>query len=425
MAEVQPRDILLRVGGRTLQRYGVLAVAGAGRSAVEVVETFTRPDASRCATYIDRDGILRTAAANILRADDWAPYYEQGLLDALGNPLHGPRFEGTRTNLIENGDCESDVVGWVTISATVVRSNAYPSFGSWAADITTTNVASSGVQWTKRDTTRILVSPTTVYTVSAWLRKPAGGANVTLQFTIDWYTGAGAFISTSTGPAFTLISDGTRQRFAFTASAPGTAATAVPGVLTNVAQGVFDFWADIPQFEQGTFQSSAIPTLTGAVTRAADSLTVLFNWGSSRDITALARIARPVWAEAVGTLGINPTIYQLGAIPHLRANALSGSRTWQSNIDTGGTDQDVQTPIPAGGELQLCSQYRLLGTNGRVRQDVGSGFGVESGIASTIPAFGSQTLSVGSGVLQELHGVLLDLIFCGGPFTRAEMLAIP
>lgn len=69
MSEVLPRDVLLRFGGRVLQRHGVLAVAGAARGVREVTETFTRADPSTFAASIGRDAMVRKAAANVPRLE--------------------------------------------------------------------------------------------------------------------------------------------------------------------------------------------------------------------------------------------------------------------------------------------------------------------------------------------------------------------
>jgi hypothetical protein len=97
MAEIRPSDILLRVGGRTWQRHGALAVSGSGRSLIELPYTFTRADGvTPLATFIDRDLTTRTAAADKVRIEYPSAYY--GLVDAFGYPVCGPSLEGGRSN---------------------------------------------------------------------------------------------------------------------------------------------------------------------------------------------------------------------------------------------------------------------------------------------------------------------------------------
>ncbi|MGH8247506.1 MAG: phage head spike fiber domain-containing protein, partial [Gammaproteobacteria bacterium] len=97
MAEVRPQDILLRIGGRTLHRYGVLAVSGASRGRIEdLKETFTRPAQVR--RYRDRDGIGRKAGADTVAIE--YPSILSGLVDQFGFPYCGPLLEGARTQLV-------------------------------------------------------------------------------------------------------------------------------------------------------------------------------------------------------------------------------------------------------------------------------------------------------------------------------------
>src|SRR6267142_3138462 len=94
MAEVFPKDCLLRCGGATLHRFGYPAVAGSRRGPVELPLTFARADAATCATYIDRDGTVRVAEANKLRRE-WVDLDGDGVRESPGLLL-----EGSRTNVV-------------------------------------------------------------------------------------------------------------------------------------------------------------------------------------------------------------------------------------------------------------------------------------------------------------------------------------
>lgn len=72
MSAVMPKDILLRVGGRTMQRHGVIAVAGSrrGHGPFRPIETFTRADGTTpLATFVDQGGIMRKAAQHKMRIE--------------------------------------------------------------------------------------------------------------------------------------------------------------------------------------------------------------------------------------------------------------------------------------------------------------------------------------------------------------------
>src|SRR5258706_9408296 len=110
MADVRTQDILLRVGGLTLKRYNCVAVSGASR--LEVPITFTRADATSCATEIDRDGLLHIAAANALRTE-WVDLDGDGVRETPGMLL-----EGTRTNDWDRSE-EMDHANWSKTAVTV------------------------------------------------------------------------------------------------------------------------------------------------------------------------------------------------------------------------------------------------------------------------------------------------------------------
>src|ERR1051326_188323 len=110
MTDIMPRDILLRVGGRTLLRHGVLAYAGVNPSD-EFKETFSRADASTCATAIGLDGLIRTAAANVPRIE-WVDLDGDGIRETPGILL-----EGSRTNLALRSQ-ELDNAAWTRTALT-------------------------------------------------------------------------------------------------------------------------------------------------------------------------------------------------------------------------------------------------------------------------------------------------------------------
>src|ERR1051325_3239540 len=90
MSEILPRDVLLRIGGRTLHRTGFLAATGAGRGYVEVKETVSRAASS---LVIARDGHIGSVGQGLARIE-----YPVGLLDSSGNPLASLRCDGIITN---------------------------------------------------------------------------------------------------------------------------------------------------------------------------------------------------------------------------------------------------------------------------------------------------------------------------------------
>jgi len=86
---IHPRDILFYGGGAALQKYGTLSrrTTPIARKGEDVAETFTR---TGTAYYIDGQGVLQLAAANLPRINHWGD----------GARLSTPRLlvEGARTN---------------------------------------------------------------------------------------------------------------------------------------------------------------------------------------------------------------------------------------------------------------------------------------------------------------------------------------
>lgn len=125
MAEILPRDILVRAGGRTLSR-GVLAWGGANR-ADELKEAITRTttrrfrDSGPLGTGTLGNG--RTAAAGNVALD-----YASGLVDQFSNPLGGPLIHEARTQILTAADTEN-FVNWAPTNGPVLGGGQNDPFG--------------------------------------------------------------------------------------------------------------------------------------------------------------------------------------------------------------------------------------------------------------------------------------------------------
>jgi len=445
MPEVFPKDVLLRVGGRALARHGVLAVAGSRRGLVDVPYTFARADATTCATYIDRDGIVRLAAANIPRIE-WVDLDGDGIRETPGILL-----EGSRTNTSLRSE-EIDNATWVKTGGppTVVANATTAPDGASTAD----RVVPAASLQNPNINQAITITANEACAASIYV-KPSGYTSIVLRFSNAGSTqGFQVSFDASTGLIGTInagFGGGTLQVSHVTALANGwyrldmagtigggiTAAAFFVFVYNNIAganaqtaftgdgtQGVYLWGA---QLERGAaFASSYIKTVASAVTRAADSFTVPFNFGPM-DLTMLHRIARPVWADAVGNIGIFNGLSSLGtAVSRLRVNADNTIRQMYANPDTPASSPASLVAIPAGASLTFCSQWRNLTTGPKAKIDAGSGFAAESSAATAFAAFGDQTLRVGGiAAGSELYGVLLDVMVLRGLFSYAEAGAVP
>jgi len=397
---VRVPDVLLRISPKMLERYNSVVVAGAGRGrAVPLPYVFTRADASPCATSWGKDGVLRLAAASKLRADDYGPYYEQGLVDALGQPLHGIRLEGTRTNVVlwnrdltnaawtkTNVSAAKDQIGVDGVAASASKITASAGNGTCLQAITLGSSARAQSAYVKRVT----------------------GSGV-VEMTMD---NGGTWTAVTVTAAWTRVTIPTQT-------------IANPTVGFRIVTNGDAIAVDFVQNENGVFPSSPIAVTTVAVVRAADALTVPFNFGPV-DKTILYRFARPVWADAAGDLGINVELLTLGTVndPNARVQlyAQQGARTFTGRFGTSASQASAS--IPSGAELAFTTQCKNASTLPAVAVDVGSGLTAFDTGAPAFTAYANQIATFGYSTGQP-YIVLTDVLVPRGLFTRAEMLAIP
>lgn len=230
------------------------------------------------ATYVDRDGILKTATSDELRYTcDPATREPRGLL-----------LEAASTNLSYPSEDLSDVA-WTKSGATVSANAATAPDGATTADKIVEDSSSGG--HSVRET--ISFTSGTTYTYSEFV-KAAERSRVCLQIG----SGGSAFPNVSNHRGFFDLATGTIYlqgssilsaaihaypngwyRCEITATAQASASESVIAYLCadsggtvsyagNGASGLF-VWG--PQVEAGAIASSYIPTTTAAATRAADS----------------------------------------------------------------------------------------------------------------------------------------------------------
>jgi hypothetical protein len=389
-------SLILSAGGDVLAKYGVLVrrLAPQGRGGEGLAETFTR---AGTAWHIGRDGLYHPVAANVPRADY--------LVDPVNGGLAAPYLvlENAATNLIENSDCEADIVGWNAAAGTetLARDNAQAFNGSWSCKVTTVNSASSGCWWNPRAGGRIAAAAATQYTISVWIYCPAASVGKTLQLAINWWNNVPAVINTSAGAAVALVAGW--QRLTFTATSPAGTVTCQPLCYTNLAQGVFSFWADVPQFEAGWFPTSAIPTTVGQVTRNAETLSIPYYVGPG-GCWIYGRVLPP-WstsnlpgAPEQGLFGIGLTWAGAGQ-ETIMSDVVANWRCW--NAIAGDLTQFNVNAIPGGFVPPFVFEYLVLvygdgSVQGRISLNAGAD------IASARSA-------VGLGFAKQFSSLLLYL----------------
>lgn len=228
------------------------------------------------ATYFDEGGVLRTAAANTPRWDNYPDTcLPRGLLCEPG-----------RTNSIANNTGAGAVVGTPgTIPTGWGFSGTTPTYQVVAIGIES-GIEFIDVRFTGSSTfsmnfcgsTDIAASNNAAWSTSVFLKIASGSlANLTLNVSMAQRTAAGAALASLNSPAIVPTSAALRtQRFGYSATTnDATIGRLQPRVLAT-ATGAFDVTLrfGLPQQELGNTVTSVIKTSSGAVSRSADVPTV-------------------------------------------------------------------------------------------------------------------------------------------------------
>jgi hypothetical protein len=303
----------------------------------------------------------------------------------------------TSPNLIENGEYEVDAVGSAAVGgSTLVRSNTHAKHGQYSLKITTANSADSGASFTLRSGSRIpaVVGETSVLLV--WVYGTGSAVGKTLRLAIAWYTSGGSLISTATQDGYTLVEGW--QALRFSAVAPATTATALPAVLTDSAEGVFDLWIDGVQ--------CAAPV-------------------ASFDANDLLQpVVRAVAQDPAGGLPVFQTIVRYGRLGVVQASDLAGAvtddrramlaREWREATATDATVQTAHLLSPQVVEDSLLQVEGNAQAEADRRQTLR---GVQRDRFELLVAYRDELLSLDLGQVIELTHARYGLD--GGKFFRA------
>lgn len=291
--------------------------------------TFSRASG---ATYVDANGVLQTAAANVLRDGHYVRNPVTGLME------RSVLLEGQRTNLFLRSNDFANA-SWTKYAqgiaaAPVVTPNAgvAPDGTATAARIVFNSVGSNGAD---RSFLQQIPAATasTAYTSSFWVKSATGDPE-----TVVLINNFGTVTSTTT---VVVGAEWTRVTNTHTTSGTDTAARTWFGINgTGSAARSADVLVWGAQLEAGAFPSSYIPTTTAAATRQADLLEMPLA-ASVADLSVFARFVD------VGTSTNGTSVWSLGVGEEssLRATYDSGYRGRYRNIvsgDPGGSGYDNQ-----------------------------------------------------------------------------------
>jgi hypothetical protein len=426
MATPTSDQILFRLGDNARRRVGRIWMRADTLDGIGA-PVFTRPDGAPCATYVDRGGLVRVAAADKLRIE-WVDLDGDGIRETPGILL-----EGSRTNLCLRSE-EFDHGTWTGLATVTANTDVAPD-GTTTADTLTDDDAAA---FEFKIQTFTVANDSLTHVIAIFVKKTTAATNTFgLNIALSGGTGVSAFprLNTNSGllagaaaaQVFSVgnywllicpITNNTTGNTSLSVQvfpATGTNSGSNPGTDNVAATGSAVVWG--AQVEKAPCRSSYLKTVASAVTRAADTFTMPFGFGPD-DITVLRRVARPVWAGA-GTPGLNPATFQLStAVPYVAGNFATSGNV-RGLVDGTVADALQETAFPAGSLLEATNQFKDLGTSGAVAVDVGNGPTSFVGGATPFAVFGNQTLQVGN----QLFAVLVDLVIARGLFTHSEMLA--
>lgn len=169
-----------------------------------------------------------------------------------------------RTNLVVNPSFKTNTTGWsLTGSSTIARVTYDSFYGSSCLEVTKAAASNSGAVISSR----IAVSASTSYAVSAYVKVPSGQETGTLRINVAWYTATsgGSLISTSNTTSIEIIDgiDWTRLSGVFTS--PANAAAALIYVVQPTAGTVSKkFLLDAILFEANSYVEEYFDDVTQA-----------------------------------------------------------------------------------------------------------------------------------------------------------------
>ncbi len=361
--------------------------------------TFTRPDATTCATYFGSDGLLKTAAANVARFD-----YDPATFAPRGLPI-----EESRANLLL-WSRDMTNAAWAKTDTTPVRNQIGVDGSANSACLITEGVA--GNASTTQSKTVAAGSVTTVSFVlkrgnTDWVRVIAAETTLT--------DGCNAWFNLATGSKGAVTARGAGTGFSSTITNLGngfywctvtvtpnasytSAALFVASALGDSQTGRVNnstYIVDCAKLEVGAFSTSVITTSSTALTRAADKAvmtgTNFSNWFNSAAGTFACEL------DTKGAAGSFPTVF--GITDGTTNNAIlafyagGSSMTPGLNVTTGGVTQintTGSTAVTPGDIAKYAMSYGAGGVS-----FCGNGGAIVGASGLTLPA-GLNAIGIGS-----------------------------
>ena len=183
---------------------------------------------------------------------------DKGIITDLDNytpiRLYGTWTTPAVTNIDDNPSAETDTVGWQASGSSLARVTDESWAGGACVKYTVTDANEVGCFKNKRDGNRFAVTAGQPY---MWAPRVRGSSGKNMKIVLFWYNSGGSLIQRDEA-AFTF-GDGWIQP-TLTITAPTGAVTVWLAILTDGAQGAFDFWVDASWLYQG---STLLPYVDG------------------------------------------------------------------------------------------------------------------------------------------------------------------
>lgn len=441
MSQPQPKDLLFRAGGQTLERYGVPVWRRApiARGGEEWKETFTRADGATPVTaLLGRDGLYHLVQQNQLRVE-YVPNVDVG--DGLGPRTRATLLlEGGRINRLPH---PLNLGAWSTSGAPPAavggQADPFGGTGAWllndnsgAATQVYFDIAAGLVGDGTKAMALFLKQGTAAVTTVDLFDSTAAVKRVRIDVTWNGVNAPTLTIPEGAGQTWTPTPvPGAPGWWRIPFNGQGLLAANVNNYRIlpagNTPANTGTVIAYCAQLEDALFPSSPLPT---TIARATEALTVPIGFGV-RDLTILVRLLRPLWADVAVALPADNVLFALGnsAPGMIYARGLAATRTIRGAENLTGTPAAVDAALPAGAVLTVLMQAKnLLTLNPSVAIDVGGGLSafVSNAQASIARAFAQAVVGIGTGGgFDPAYANLLDVIGFDGLFSLADCLSIP
>jgi prepilin-type N-terminal cleavage/methylation domain-containing protein len=324
-------------------------------------------------------------------------------------------WEGS-TNMLTNGDFETTVANYAWQGGSFsLTQTPDPKFGSYAVLLTST----AGGAGDSFQGPSVSVTPSTVYSMSAWIKLKPGSGGMNVQEVAHSNTSGYYF-----GPIVTLSSSWQRVSFAFTTSGVETGVRPFFAVKTAINPGD-GFVVDGVQIEQKTAATPFTPTSTAISSRAASRITAPAAALNSTQGWVAFRY-RYEYPSSGAVPGSNPRLFDWrndnNNILGLRWN--TASRAWEMTSVLGGTaafaSSAAQT-FSIGGVVTVIGKWSA----GAIGVSVNGGAFVTAAV--TNPVITAQLFDIGSAgaaATNYADGEILWSAVGTGPLTNSDATTI-